>query len=117
MLLIAIANGMLREAVIKRYVSDAVAHRLSTVSLLIFFSAYIWYIIKSYPPASGQQAWLVGLLWVVLTLAFEFGFGLYRGNSLSVLLNEYNLLEGKMWVLIPLWVGISPYLFFRLQHP
>ncbi len=115
MLILAILNGIFREGVIKNYVDDFAAHQLSTFTLLILFSIYIWLVISRFPPASSQQALLTGLLWLVLTLGFEFGFGRYRGNSWDMLLGEYNLLEGKLWVLIPLWVAIAPYLFYRMQ--
>ncbi len=115
MLLLAIANGALREFVFKKYVSELTAHQLSTFSLLLLFALYIGLIIKWMPPVSVNQAILVGLFWLVLTLLFEFGFGRYRGNSWSKLLEDYDLLKGRLWILIPTWVAIAPYLFFRLR--
>ena len=114
MLLIAIANGLLREAIIKKYVSDHRAHQLSTVTLILFFAVYIYFIVRRYPPQSESQALLLGIIWVILTLIFEFGFGRYRGNSWQTLLSEYNLLKGKIWVFIPAWVALAPWVFYRL---
>lgn len=116
MLLIAIINGAIREALFKKYVSEQAAHRLSTITLLIFFGFFIWFVMRKYPPESGQQALFVGFLWVVLTLLFEFGFGLSRGRSWNSLIGEYDVFKGKLWLLVPLWLGISPYLFFILQR-
>ena len=59
---------------------------------------------------------LIGIVWLVMTLVFEFGFGLYRGNSFKMLLADYNLPAGRLWVLIPLWVLIAPYIFNRIFH-
>lgn len=112
MLLIAIANGFLRDVVYKQYTGDLAAHQLSTVSLIVFFGIYIRYIVNLFPPASGIQAVLAGLLWLILTLAFEFGFGRYRGNSWAKLLEDYNLFKGRVWIFIPLWVAIAPYIFY-----
>jgi len=56
------------------------------------------------------------LFWLVLTLLFEFGFGRYRGNSWEKLFTDYNLLKGRLWILIPLWLAIAPYLFFKLRN-
>ena len=116
MLVIAIANGMLREFVFKKYLNDLQAHQLSTLTLLLFFGGYIAFIIYKFPPASLQQSILIGLVWLVMTLVFEFGFGLYRGDSFKSLLADYNLLQGRLWVLIPLWVLIAPYIFNRIFH-
>ncbi|WP_207492617.1 hypothetical protein [Aridibaculum aurantiacum] len=113
MLIIAIANGILREGFICRFTEPIHAHQLSTLTLIILFAFYISFVIKQNPPASQLQAIMVGLLWLLLTLIFEFGFGRWRGNSWDSLLMEYNLLAGRLWILIPLWVAIAPYLFFR----
>jgi hypothetical protein len=50
-----------------------------------------------------------------MTLAFEFGFGRWRGRSWEQLLEDYNVFEGRLWLLIPLWVMIAPYLFYKWQ--
>lgn len=116
MLLLAIANGTLREFVFKKYSSDLAAHQLSTFTLCILFAVYISFVTRKFPPASESNALLLGLFWVCLTLLFEFGFGRYRGNSWSKLLHDYNIIEGRIWVLVPLWVLVAPWLFYRFRH-
>lgn len=116
MLLLAIANGALRDLVYKKYLGELAAHQVSTFSLIILFAVYTGLIIKWIPPASANQAMLVGLLWLVLTLAFEFGFGRYRGNSWEKLFADYNLLKGRLWILLPAWVTIAPWLFYKLGN-
>jgi hypothetical protein len=113
MLLIAIANGFFREAVIKKHVGELAAHQLSTLTLVILFAFYIGFVIYKFPPASANEALLVGILWLVLTLCFEFGFGRYRGHSWEHLLADYNIFKGHLWVFIPLWLMMAPYVFFR----
>jgi hypothetical protein len=55
-------------------------------------------------------------LWLVLTLAFEFGFGAFvGGRTWSELVGEYNLLVGRVWVFIPVWVAVAPSIFYHLQ--
>jgi len=117
MLLLAVLNGAAREVLYKASLGDLRAHQLSTVTLLILFSIYIWLVIRFWTPESSQQALLVGLLWLVLTLAFEFGFGSFvGGRSWAELVEEYNLLVGRVWIFIPVWVAIGPYIFYRLQE-
>ena len=114
MLFIAIMNGMLREFVFRKYMGDLTAHQLSTVSLIIFFAVYIGILMKRIPPASSEKALLIGILWMLMTLAFEFGFGAYRGNSWSKMIGDYNIYKGHIWILIPVWVTIAPYIFYKL---
>ena len=115
MLLLAIINGTARDLWYKKYVGEITAHQISTVSLILLFGFYIWLVMKKYPAKSGTQAIYVGLFWLTLTLAFEFGFGLMRGRTLTQLLGEYDIMKGRIWILIPLWVILAPYLFFRIQ--
>lgn len=115
MIVLAVTNGALRQGVYLKYTGELIAHQISTVTLILFFAVYIHYIIRKFPPANSLQAILVGLMWLLLTVAFEFGFGRMRGVSWSTLLHDYNLADGRIWILIPVWVAIAPYIFFRIQ--
>jgi hypothetical protein len=54
---------------------------------------------------------VVGLLWLVLTVAFEFGFFHYVvGKPWDVLLADYNILRGRLWVLVLATVLLGPIL-------
>jgi hypothetical protein len=114
MLLLAIINGIARDLWYKKFVGDIIAHQISTFSLILLFGLYIYLILSIYPPATKTQATLIGIMWLVMTLIFEFGFGRYRGNSWSALFADYNILKGRIWILIPLWVAIAPYIFYKL---
>ena len=115
MLLIAIINGSIREFFIKKYTNELTAHQISTVTLLLFFSFYISFVIRKFPPPSATYALTVGVFWLILTLAFEFGFGRWGGNSWENLLADYNLAKGRIWILVPMLVTIAPYLFYKLR--
>lgn len=114
MVILAIINGGARDLWYKKYSTELLAHQLSTISLLLFLGIYIFFVIKKYPPQSEAESLLIGLSWMVLTLGFEFGFGLYRGNSWTQLLDAYNISKGHLWVMIPIWLVLAPYLFFKL---
>lgn len=116
MIIFAIINGTIREILYKPYVGELLAHQIATVVLLLIFTAYFWLLVSYWPIESGTTAWEIGLLWVLLTLAFEFGAGRFIfGNPWSKLLHDYNLLAGRIWVLIPLWVLIAPYVLSRIK--
>jgi hypothetical protein len=114
MLIIAVLNGATRDLWYKKYTGELLGHQISTITLIILFGFFIWLVIYKLPPVSGQEAIFTGLLWLMLTLMFEFGFGLFRGNSWSKLLNDYNISKGRIWILIPIWTAIAPYIFYKI---
>ena len=117
MVLIAIANGVVRQAWYGRHLSELRAHQLSSLTALVLFGFYIRLSLRFFPPASAAQAWAVGVLWLALTVAFEFGFGHFvAGHSWSRLCQDYNLLAGRLWVLILLWLTVAPSLFYWWEH-
>lgn len=116
MVILAVINGTARDLGYKKYFGELTAHQISTITLLLILGIYIFLSIKKYPPQTGRESLLIGLLWMVLTLTFEFGFGLYRGNTWSQLLDAYNITKGNLWLLIPLWLAFAPYLFYQLNQ-
>ena len=116
MTVIAILNGILREAIFTKYLTELRAHQASTVSLIFFFTIYLWAVTRIWKPESENQALWIGLIWLGMTILFEFGFGHYlMGHPWSKLFHDYNLLAGRVWVFVLLWVAIAPWLFYRIQ--
>jgi hypothetical protein len=115
LLVAAIINGVIRQSLFIGRMSELHAHQLSTVSGIILFGVIIWGLHRMWPLASAAQAWTVGVVWLALTLAFEFLFFHYvGGKSWEALLNDYNILEGRLWPLLLLWVMIAPYVMHRV---
>jgi hypothetical protein len=117
MIPIAIGNGVLRQRWYGKHVEDLAAHQISTAVAIVLFGIYIWLVVRALRPASGRQAILIGLVWLALTVAFEFLFGHYVvGHSWRALLNDYDLLAGRLWVLVLAWLALAPYVFYRIQR-
>jgi hypothetical protein len=115
LLLVAIGNGMLREASYGRFLPERTAHQLSTLTGIVFTGLCAWLLLLVWPLQTALQAWQVGMLWLLLTIGFEFLFGRYvAGHSWERLLYDYNLAQGRVWLLFLLWIAVMPYLFFRL---
>lgn len=115
MVVIAVANGVLREAWYAQHLSELQAHQASTVSGVVLLGIYMWAIMRIWRPSSAGQALAIGLVWLGLTLAFEFLFGHFvAGHSWHRLFQDYNLFAGRMWVAVPVWVAIAPSVFYRL---
>lgn len=115
LLVAAIVNGVIRQSLFIGRMSELQAHQLSTLTGIALFGLVIWLLHRVWPLASASQAWTVGGVWLVLTVAFEFLFFHYVGGKpWEVLLRDYNILEGRIWPLILVWVSVAPYVFFRL---
>ena len=55
------------------------------------------------------QALEVGIAWLALTVAFEFGFGRYVAHtSWRELLADYDLRKGRLWPLVLAWIMLGP---------
>lgn len=114
---IFIANGIIRQFGYAPYMSELAAHQLSTVIGLILLGAYVWAIERLWPLASGAQAAVVGAVWLLLTVAFEFLFGHFVvGHPWSALLHDYNLAAGRLWLLVPLWTALAPWVVHRAMR-
>jgi len=116
MVFIAIFNALIRESFFAKHLSELHAHQVSTVTCILFFAIYIGLIIRTWKPESSRQAVFIGLIWLGLTLAFEFSFGHFvAGHPWSRLFHDYNLFAGRVWIFVLIWVTLAPVLFFRLQ--
>ena len=118
LMVLAIANGALREATFARSLPELHAHQLSTVTGILLVSVGVWLLSLYWrPPDSARQALLIGCCWLVFTLAFEFIFGRYVvGHSWERLLHDYNVAAGRVWPLFLAWVVLLPYGVFRLNQ-
>lgn len=77
----------------------------------VVIGAYAW----RWPFAGSAAAWRAGILWLAMTVAFEFLFFHYvTGHSWSELLANYDLAAGRLWVLLLAWIAVAPAVFQRL---
>lgn len=117
MLLLAVANGTLRDFTYGQHVPELYAHQLSTLSGSVLLGAVMWGYVRFWPPGSARHALYIGLFWMALTVAFELLFFHYvAGHPWEKLLANYNLLRGRLWVLLLAWVAFAPLLFYRLRQ-
>ena len=116
MVVIAIANGGLRQAWYGKHLGELQAHQISTLTAIVLFGVYIGFVVRVWRPASATQAVTIGLVWLAMTVAFEFLFGHYvAGHPWDRLLHDYNIFAGRVWLVVLVWVTVAPYLFSRLR--
>ena len=114
MIFIGIINGIVREVTYGKYLNELRAHQVLTITGVLLFSFYIWALTRLWSIESPEQALLIGLIWLGLTVVFEFTFGHYiAGHSWSRLLSDYNILAGRVWIVVLIWIAIAPLLFSR----
>lgn len=77
-----------------------------------------WFSTSWIGPKNGREAFAIGMLWVALTVAFEFLAGHYVfGNSCERLIADYNVLRGRVWVLVLLATCLRPLWAFLQKQP
>ena len=64
---------------------------------------------------SSSRLLSIGLLWLSLTLAFEFGFGRLSGLSWEAMLADYDVAGGRFWPLVLLTTLLAPWLVARAR--
>jgi hypothetical protein len=115
MVFIAILNGIFRESVLAKKVSELQAHQLSCLTGVLLFFGYTWLISLKWPLESTRQALTIGVIWLLLTVAFEFRFGHYVAHhSWGKLFQDYNILAGRLWVFVLVGVTLLPLIVFKI---
>jgi len=100
--LIAVLNGIFRNAFITPWFGEHTGHIISTAILIIVLSAIIYlYVSRILWPCPVMTLVTIGFVWLVLTVGFEFAFGHYIvGHPWELLLADYNIFRGRIWVLV-----------------
>ena len=115
-LVMAIANGMFREAVLIPELGKIPGLILSGVllSVLILAVSYLalpWF--GKWPPARYLA---IGSGWLLLTLIFEFAFGHFiQGKPWAQLLEAYTFKDGNIWPIVLLVTVMAPYIAARMR--
>ena len=114
--IVSIANGILRQSTYGTAMPELTAHQVSTMTGIVLTGTVVWLFSRRWPLGSGREALRIGLLWLAMTVAFEFSFGrLVAGHSWSELVADYDLSAGRLWPVFLLWTAAMPYLFYRLS--
>lgn len=108
-LLCAIANGGFREAVLLPHIGTTPAYLLSGALLASLILGVATGCIRWLGIESPSQALRTGAFWLLLTLAFEFGFGrLVQDKPWPMLLQAYTFQDGNLWPLVLLVTLLAP---------
>jgi len=109
LIVLAIANGTLREFLLTPRLGSKLGHVASTLVLCALIFLVAWLLMPWIGARQSAEAWRVGALWLGLTVGFEFLVGHYVfRNSWEKLLSDYNLPQGRIWILVPIATLIAP---------
>ena len=118
LLALAILNGALRQGILIPRFGEHLGQALSPILLSILVLLLAWLLIPWIRPLARRDAWGVGALWLGLTIAFEFLAGHYLfGDPWHDLLAAYNVVQGRLWVLVPITTLLAPVLMQALRVP
>ena len=114
---IGVVNGIAREATYARWVGERTAHNVSGVTGVGSFAAYFWAVHRRWPIPTPEEARRIGLAWLAMTVAFEFGFGrAVAEQSWDELLADYDVTKGRTWPVVLAWLAVGPSVVRRLQR-
>jgi hypothetical protein len=108
--LCAITNGAFRAFVLQPVFGETVARMIScfmliTILLLISYCS----LDRTKLRFSDEELLVIGAMWLALTLLFEFGWGHFViGRSWDELLVDYDILKGRLWVLVLMFTLLAP---------
>lgn len=109
LLVIAVANGALRDVLIVPRLGPQAGHVISTLVLSAVIVVVAFVSIRWIAPPDRAGALRVGGLWMVLTLAFELLAGRWLfGKSWSDLFADYDLAAGRVWILVLVATLLAP---------
>ncbi len=115
-LILAILNGALREMVLIPGIGLFAGLFTSglILSALVFLVAYV--AMPGLGRLSNAQYWLVGSVWLAMTVIFEFSFGFYiEHKELAEILQAYVFKGGNIWPVVLVSALVSPWLAAQLR--
>jgi len=115
LLVAMMGNGFSRGLVLEPRLGEQVARQVaSLLGVCIILALTGPFVRRLGSPGSGRLL-EVGLLWLVLTVAFELLLGHYvSGATWKTQLADYNLLRGRLWPLVLLATFGAPWLWGRI---
>lgn len=112
----AILNAAFREMVFLPLLGIEAALPLSGISLSILIFFITLAVIPVFGKTSTASYVFIGLLWVCMTVAFEFVFGHWgTGKSWQDIFQVFNVMKGDLFVLVLFTSAVSPWVAARLR--
>ncbi len=108
-------HGAIREVLIAPVIGDLAARQLGVLVGCVIIFAIAWLTARWMGARTRRAQWRVGILWVVLTLAFEIILGRMLGLSGARILSDYNLARGGFMIFGLAFMFLAPRLAWTLR--
>jgi hypothetical protein len=109
-----IANGVFREVVLVPQLDREGADALSLVFGIVIMAGVTRPFLIRWATPEPMGLLRIGLIWLGMTLLFEWTFGHYVDHkSWSQLADQYRVWDGQMWPIALLTIVIAPLLWVR----
>ena len=109
-MLFAVANGTIGRLIVEPAFGEYPNHVYKSALGVAFVLFISWlYARTTRGRVALRSAWAAGLIWLALTIAFEFLAGHYLfGNPWERLFADYLFWEGRLWSLVLLAILFGP---------
>lgn len=112
----AVLNGLARDKLFAPLLGEIAALPLSGVTLSALIFVVTWFTVPRLRLKRASVCWLVGLLWVTLTLTFEYGFGHYlAGKPWQEINRVFAVSEGNLFILVLAALLTAPWITAKLR--
>lgn len=108
-------HGALRQMFLTPLVGDFPARRITFFTGMALILVIAWWLTPLLGAPDRRSRLWVGLLWAVLTLAFEVALGAALGYPAERIREDYDLGRGGLMGLGLLWMLFAPQLAARLR--
>jgi hypothetical protein len=111
---VMVVNGIVREAVLVRVFGRVASDILSAVFGILIVLGVTGFFLRRVSNASMATLVRTSLVWLALTVVFEFLFGHYVDKKAwSELVANYELWNGRTWPLVLAALVLSPFVWVR----
>ncbi|MCC7010518.1 MAG: hypothetical protein IT184_17045 [Acidobacteria bacterium] len=108
-LVLAFVNGGVREVLLIPAIGAFAGRAISAIALSLVVLLVTYLTIRWVGPRSPRDAWIIGALWLALTLAFELLTGHFAfGTPWPDLFADYDVFHGRLWPLVLVTVAVAP---------
>jgi ABC-type antimicrobial peptide transport system permease subunit len=94
-----------------------VAHQIGMSSRIVYISIFAYLLLRYVKKYETKDLADVGLLWLGLTLLFEWGGSFAIGRPVDEILIGWNIFAGYLWPYVLLSYLLSPLIVGTILHP
>ena len=114
---VMVANGAARNLFLTPHLGEQTAHQLGSVSGALLIVLVTAANLRTFGAVGRRELLQIGLLWLAITVTFEFLFGRFvAGQSWRHLVAEYDLSSGRLWVLVLATTLFAPLVAARFRE-